>query len=150
MLILLITSLVGLVVGYYLYQQQKVVYTTEQLYELVNENMSGDEKILVTDNVVGLLRESLIVNSDVQHLYISRIPHYTIKVILSSDNPQTNSENLNNVSRIIMERENFQIVGGENNTTYHPSLFLFTLGGLCFGILFGLIISLMKTYLKNY
>lgn len=144
------TSILGALVGYYIFQQQKTLYTAEQVYELNSENTSGEEKILLTEEVVALLRERSPVDSDVQHLYISRIPHYAVKVIIHSDNPQTNSENLSNISHFISERGAFEKIGEQRDFTQSPSILLFTVCGIISGLFLGVIISLMKTFWKYY
>jgi len=150
-LILLIVGLViGSLGGYYFYLQESTVYTTEQVFEIRSENISSDDKILLAEEVVGLLREDSVHYSDVQNLYISRISPYAVKVIVSSDNPQTNSENIQFVSRFLADRGSFISVGIENKRTHSPSLLLFTIGGMGVGVLLGLCISLMKTYIRTH
>jgi hypothetical protein len=134
----------------YFYLQQKPVYTTEQVYELVSENISPTDKILIVDDVVGVLREQMNYQSDVQHLYISRIPHFAVKVSLSSDDPQINREKLSHISRYISTKGNFNPIDEAVNLEHNPSLILFTLAGLLMGISVGVIISLIKLYLKKY
>lgn len=149
--ILLIGGIVvGAIVGYYLYLQELTVYTTAQVFEIRSENISSDDKISLAEEVVGLLREDSVHNSDVQNLYISRISPFAVKVILSSDNPQTNSENIQFVSRFLSERGPFNSIGSEYQQVDSPSLFLFTIGGMCLGVLLGLCISLMKIYFRAH
>lgn len=140
----------GVLATFYFYQQQKPVYTTEQVFELISENISPSDKILIADDVVGVLREQKNYQSDVQHLYISRIPHFAVKVSLSSEDPQINRENLSDISRYIYTKGNFNPVDEAVDSEHKPSLILFTLVGLLLGFSFGAIISLIKQYLKKY
>ncbi len=150
LLILLITSLLGITGGYYLYSRQLTIYTVEQVYELNDENKTGDEKIALAEEVVGLLREDSVRNADVQNLYISRIAPFAVKVLLSSDNPQSNSENLSFVSRFLSERGRFLPIGLALEKTNFPTPILFILAGFVWGFFCGICISLMKTYLKQF
>lgn len=142
--------LIGAIAGFAFYSKLPTIYTHEQVFEVSSENLSSEERTAVAEEVVGLLRERSVVNSDVQNLHISRIGPFAVKVVLAADNPQTGSEKISYVSQLIKSKGPFIEQGFVFTDVEKPSLFLYSGLGALLGLGLGLCISLMKTYLKQF
>lgn len=153
-LIILLFALFGFLLGFYFMTKQITFYAIEGLYEFEHTSENVDIKKLETDELISVLRGTNLSHeldfSDVQTVDVYKPGPVSFHVRLTSPNRAQLKPNIDKLESFIFSRASItrlSLLELPSNTIVR---FIYPVVGMMVGGLFALLISLIRTYVRNY
>ena len=142
----------GLIGAWFAIKQPPTSFTEVQLEAGVKLEKMQDN-ILLADEVVGILRSrsiqaGLMISKETKIVAHKNGP-LMVNLLVESSSLELASKEATTLSNYVVARYGFQVLG-TNSGNSSGKIFLMVLIGIGGGLFLGLIMSLLKTYLKNY